>query len=103
MRKKFCKSLEIDAGRRAAIAQDIEQHASLSQEAGEEVMARFQELFKERHGYGRPSRSFGLDDSKVHAELVGGHAWGSASIAVKAKSEEVRRHSKERSDFDDKV
>ncbi|GMH55451.1 hypothetical protein TL16_g01910 [Triparma laevis f. inornata] len=86
MRKKFDKSLDIDARRRAEIAKKIK----LEEDAGgAEALAQFEALFEEREGSERPSRSFGLADSKVQANAVGGKGWGSTSVNVRAEMEEV--------------
>ncbi|GMH82067.1 hypothetical protein TL16_g09138 [Triparma laevis f. inornata] len=86
MRKKFDKSLEIDAGRRAVIVKKIK----LQEEAGgAEALAQFEALFKEKIEWERPSRSFGMADSKVNAEAFGGRVWGKTSLNVQADMEEV--------------
>ncbi|GMI18487.1 hypothetical protein TrLO_g14652 [Triparma laevis f. longispina] len=85
-RKKFDKSLEIDAGRRAEIVTKIKRE----EEAwGAEALAQFKALFEERQGWERPSRSFGLADSKVQANTIGGKGWGITSMKVQAEMEEV--------------
>ena len=52
MRKTFDNSLEIDAGRRAAIVQMIE----LTESSGAEALTQFEALYDERQGWQRPSR-----------------------------------------------
>jgi len=86
MTKKFDKSLEIDAGHRAAIAEAIE----LKEESGgAEALAQFEALVEERPGWERPSRkSFGLADSMVKADKSG-HAWGTTRLDIRASMEEV--------------
>ncbi|GMI04522.1 hypothetical protein TrLO_g15473 [Triparma laevis f. longispina] len=85
MRKKFDKSLEIDAGRRNEIAKKIKRE----EEAGAEALAQFEALFEERQGWERPSRSFGLADSKVQASETGGKVWGCSNVSVRAEMEEI--------------
>ena len=62
MRQKFDKSLEIDAGRRAAIVQFIE----LEEASGApEALSKFEALVHERKGCERPSSIFGTADAMV--------------------------------------
>ena len=73
MKKKFDRSLETDAGRRAEIVKKIK----LQEEAeagGAAALAQFEVLFEEKKGSERPSRSFGKTDSNVQAKAVGGKA-----------------------------
>ncbi|GMI09392.1 hypothetical protein TrLO_g6825 [Triparma laevis f. longispina] len=86
MRKNFDKSLEIDAGQRSEIIKKIKREEDVGRL---EASAQFEALFKEKKGWERPSRSFGLADSKVQANAVGGKGWGSTSINVRAEIEEV--------------
>ncbi|GMH74562.1 hypothetical protein TL16_g06498 [Triparma laevis f. inornata] len=72
MRKKFDRSLEIDAGRGGRIVKKIK----LEEVAGgSEASAQFEALFEERQGWERPSRTFGLADSMMQADLGIGSAW----------------------------
>ncbi|GMH72902.1 hypothetical protein TL16_g06036 [Triparma laevis f. inornata] len=85
MRKKFDKSLEIDAGRRAEIMKKIKR-----EEAGRaDALAQFESLFEEKKGRDRPSRSFGKADVHVQADAVGGKGWGSTSMNVRVEMEEA--------------
>ena len=68
MRKKFDKSLEIDAGRRAAIVQSIKQKKGTE---GAEALRQLEALLEERPGWIRPSRSYGKADSKLFATVAG--------------------------------
>ncbi|GMH67615.1 hypothetical protein TL16_g04726 [Triparma laevis f. inornata] len=86
MRKKFDKSLEIDAGRRAEIVKKFKLE---DESGGTEALAQFEALFEEREGWKRPSRSFGKADSKVQVNAVSGKAWGSTSVHVRAELEEA--------------
>ncbi|GMH58858.1 hypothetical protein TrLO_g8001 [Triparma laevis f. longispina] len=86
MRKKFDKSLEIDAGQRAEIVKKIKREEEVG---GLEASAQFEALFEERQGSERPSRKFELTDSKVQASAVGGKGWGSTRVKVRAEMEEV--------------
>ena len=52
MRKKFDKSLEIDAGSRSELVQMIE----LTESSGAEALAQFEALHNERQGWQRPTR-----------------------------------------------
>ncbi|GMH94195.1 hypothetical protein TL16_g12834 [Triparma laevis f. inornata] len=86
MRKKFDKSLEIDATRSAAIKQMIEQEEFGGNESAE-GMKLFEALSEERKGCFRPSRSFGLADSML--ETSGNQAWGRSHLTCRASVEEV--------------
>lgn len=92
MRKKFDRSLGIDAGRRAALVQIISREDFLNEDLGESAQEQFEKLFEERKGCERPSWRFGMADSLVFAERFGGHAWGRTFITIRAGIE-VRRKS----------
>ncbi|GMH95781.1 hypothetical protein TL16_g13231 [Triparma laevis f. inornata] len=86
MKKKFDKSLEINAGQRAGIMKKIK----LQEEAGgAKALAQFKALSEEKQGSERPSRKFELADSNVQANAVGSKGWGSTSVNVRAEMEEV--------------
>ena len=86
MRKKFDKSLEIDAGRRAKVMQ----RTGPKEKSGRaEALAQFEALFKERPGSERPSRSFTTAGSMVKVEAVSDLAWGATRLDVRASIEEV--------------
>ncbi|GMH61177.1 hypothetical protein TL16_g03202 [Triparma laevis f. inornata] len=89
MRKKFDRSLGIDAGRRAALVQIISRENFLNEDLGESAQEQFEKLFEERKGCERPSWRFGMADSLVFAERFGGHAWGRTFITIRAGVEEV--------------
>jgi hypothetical protein len=50
---------------------------------------QFEVLFEEKTGWERPSRSFGLADSKVQADALGGRAWGKTVVFFPGKMEDV--------------
>lgn len=55
-----------------------------------DALRQFEELHEDvHHGNERPSTSFEMADSKVHAEVVGGHGWGKTKIKVRADIEDV--------------
>ncbi|GMH92018.1 hypothetical protein TrST_g565 [Triparma strigata] len=80
MRKKFEKSVEVDASNRAVIAQKIKEKG---ESGGAEALAKFEALYRERTGWQRPSRSFGKVDCKLLSELVSAKTWGSNSLQIR--------------------
>ncbi|GMH91106.1 hypothetical protein TL16_g11959 [Triparma laevis f. inornata] len=84
-RKRFDKSLDIDAGRRVKLSQVIKREVMSKEDSSEEyALDKFEALFEERKGFERPSRIIGLADTKLL-----GHGWGSTSVDVRAEMEEV--------------
>ena len=92
MRKKFDKSMDIDAGRRSTIAQKIMLEDQLERATGKSTLKQFEEVFEEKEGCESESSttSFALANSLIHADQFGGHGWGRTSMQVKARVE-VRR------------
>lgn len=55
-RKKCDKSLDIDAARRAEIAQKIKQEGVTDSDSGQIALKKFEELSEEKQGWERPTR-----------------------------------------------
>ncbi|GMI16546.1 hypothetical protein TrLO_g10802 [Triparma laevis f. longispina] len=89
MRKHFDRSVDIDDIRRVNFAKLIKHENSLKKIVSAEALKQIEAIFEERPGSMRPSKNFGLADSKVHADVIGGHAWCKTSIKIHAEIEEV--------------
>ncbi|GMH84308.1 hypothetical protein TL16_g09884 [Triparma laevis f. inornata] len=85
MRKKFDRSLEIDAGRRAELVKRIKE----SPKSGPAPLTQVATMFTSRHHCERPTRSFGLADSIVEHGHIGGNTWGKTTLVFRAEIEEV--------------
>jgi hypothetical protein len=89
LRKTFDKSEEIDALDRAELVERIQRKGIVSETLANNVLTQFDELAIDVKGWERPSRSYGVADSKVFVETLRGHAWGKTVVKFRAKVEDV--------------
>ncbi|GMI14487.1 hypothetical protein TrLO_g4880 [Triparma laevis f. longispina] len=90
MRKKFDQSMDVDARHRSEVVKKIKDKMYSKKELGEEVVRKFEELFDMKCGE-RPSRSLGMTDNLVHADIMGSHAQGKATVKLECLTEAEAR------------